>query len=122
MAKRLLIIDDEPDFANFVKKVGELNHFEASIERNAEDFKKLYRNWQPDQIVIDVVMPEMDGIELVEWLIAETNETPIIIVTGYNPNFAEAARVLGRVKGRFQVAKLIKPVTIADLSQLLQNS
>ncbi len=85
-------------------------------------FKKTYDADKPDRIVLDIVMPELDGIEIIEWLSSVGNKAPVLIVTGYNPHFAEAAKVFAKVKGRFSVTSLTKPMSAKDLRESLSAS
>ena len=60
-AKRLLIMDDEPDFCDFVATVGEGLGYQATKVTDPRKFKTVYAEIQPDCVVIDMVMPELDG-------------------------------------------------------------
>ena len=119
---RLLVMDDEPDFADFVRRVGESSGFEVSVITDPRLFKKTYDAEKPDRIVLDIVMPDLDGIEIIEWLSSVGNKAPVLIVTGYNPHFAEAAKVFAKVKGRFSVTSLTKPMSVEDLREALKES
>jgi len=117
--KRLLVMDDEPDFSEFVREVAEGLDYEVTVINQSVKFKATYEDVKPTMIVLDIVMPDIDGIELIEWLADVGNEAGVIIVTGFNPHFAEAARVFAEVKGRFLVTSITKPVALADLSAAL---
>ena len=96
--------------------------YDVTVVNDPHSFKKSYESTRPDRIVMDIIMPDIDGIELVEWLISEGNEAPVLIVTGYNPHFAEAAKVFAKVRGRFQVSTLTKPMRIDALAQALTET
>jgi FixJ family two-component response regulator len=66
-----------------------------------------------------MVMPDIDGNELVLWLVDRGCEADIIIITGYHPDYAVNARLLAEYKGMRSVATLSKPVSIARLRQAL---
>lgn len=70
-------------------------------------------------IVMDVVMPEVDGIELVQWLAQEKCQAKILIVTGYNPHYADAAKRLVSAGDLPSVQTLTKPISLADLRAAL---
>ena len=120
--RRLLVVDDEVDFCEFVRKVGEMNDYEVTTLNDPTLFKETYRKVKPHRIVLDVVMPGLDGISLIDWLASTGNQAAVVIVTGYNPNLADAAKVFAKIKGRFFVTTLTKPVTVATLSAALSAS
>ncbi len=62
--RRLVVVDDEPEFAEYVRKVAAGLGFEVQVTTGAAAFKKAYDAFDPGVIVLDVVMPETDGIEV----------------------------------------------------------
>jgi CheY-like chemotaxis protein len=121
LGKRLLVIDDEPSFAQLVGRVaGELG-YAVTVTTEALQFRAAYLTEPPDVIVLDIVMPDQDGIELIEWLVGQGCRARILIISGYSPIFAEAAKLIGEVKGNLDVSLLRKPIKLADLRQHLQD-
>lgn len=118
-AKRLLVIDDEPAFGSFVKEVAEGLGYDVRVTAKADEFADSYETFDPTVIVLDVVMPEVDGIELVQWLAQEKCKAKIVIVTGYNPHYADAAKRLVSAGDLPSVMTLTKPVSLADLRAAL---
>jgi CheY-like chemotaxis protein len=119
MRKRLLIVDDEPRFAAFVERVAQQLDFDVEVTHHGREFQRAYRRQRPDVVVIDMVMPDIDGNELVLWLVNEGCEADVIIITGYHPDYAVNARLLAEYKGMRSVATLSKPVSVARLRQAL---
>ncbi len=66
--KRILIVDDEADFREFIARVAWGLGFEATAVGASAEFRAVYDTVAPDAIVLDIVMPEEDGIELLNWL------------------------------------------------------
>lgn len=117
--KRVLICDDEPDFRAFVRRVAEgLGHQAFEVEAPGR-FAQAYREAAPETIVLDIVMPEIDGLELVNWLGENGYRGHLLLVTGYNPSYAKAARTMADLKGIASVAVLQKPVALAALREAL---
>jgi CheY-like chemotaxis protein len=85
----------------------------------ADEFAEIYESFAPTVIVMDVVMPEVDGIELVQWLAQEKCRAKILIVTGYNPHYADAAKRLVSAGDLPSVETLTKPISLADLRAAL---
>ena len=97
--KRMLLIDDELGFREFVGKVATSAGYEVELTSNAKDFMGLYENFDPTLIVMDMIIPEMDGFELMQWLIAQKCRARVLVVTGYNPHVSvRSGRGMGAVK------------------------
>ena len=117
--KRLIVMDDEPGFCEFVAEVAEGLGFETAQVTDSRKFKDTYRAFHPEAIVIDMVMPDLDGFELVQWLIEQKTKAKILIVTGYNPLYAKSAQLQSAAKGLAQVKTFTKPVSISKLRAAL---
>ncbi len=81
--KRILIVDDEPDFSMIVQTYLEKEGFATELAYNGvEGFAKIKAN-PPDAIVLDVMMPEMDGYELCAALKKDSAyaDIPIVLLT-----------------------------------------
>ena len=120
--KRLLIVDDEPRFAAFVERVAEPLGYDVEITNHGRDFQSAYQRDRPDIVVIDMVMPDIDGNELVLWLVEQRCAADIIIITGYHPDYAVNARLLAEFKGLRSVATLSKPVSVGRLREALTHA
>ena len=117
--RRLLIVDDEPRFAALVERVAQQLAFDVEVTHHGLEFKNAYLRRRPDVVVIDMVMPDIDGNELVLWLVNQGSEADLIIITGYHPDYAVNARLLAEYKGMRSVATLSKPVSVPRLRQAL---
>jgi two-component system, OmpR family, alkaline phosphatase synthesis response regulator PhoP len=81
--KRILIVDDDPDFSMIVQTYLEKEGFTTELAYNGvEGFEKIKSN-PPDAIVLDVMMPEMDGYELCAALKKDSAyaNIPIVLLT-----------------------------------------
>jgi CheY-like chemotaxis protein len=119
--KRLLIVDDEPRFAAFVERVAKPLGYAVEITTHGREFQAAYQRELPDVVVIDMVMPDIDGNELVLWLVDQRCSADIIIITGYHPDYAVNARLLAEFKGLRSVSTLSKPVTVGRLREVLAS-
>ncbi|MBI3420370.1 MAG: EAL domain-containing response regulator [Proteobacteria bacterium] len=119
MSNRLLIIDDEPEFGNFVERIAQDAGFDVRVTTRAEDFKDAFKQWMPTAIVLDLVIPETDGIELLRWLISENCQAPVVILSGFDARILDAARRVGRERGLNIACALMKPVRAGDLKERL---
>jgi two-component system copper resistance phosphate regulon response regulator CusR len=80
----LLLIEDEPDVVDFIKKgLGE-ESFEVSVSLNGVDGLEMSLNNQYDIILLDIMIPEKNGIEVCKEIRAHGIQTPILFLTALN--------------------------------------
>ena len=81
--KRILVVDDEPDFCAIVQMNLEKEGFAVELAYSGvEGLEKVQAN-PPDAIVLDIMMPEMDGYEVCKKLKADEKyaDIPVILLT-----------------------------------------
>jgi CheY-like chemotaxis protein len=82
-AKTIIVVDDNPDIVNIVKTILEGKGYNVMCAYSgAELFTKL-KEKKPDLIILDIMMPEMDGLEVLTRLkgVPETASLPVILLT-----------------------------------------
>lgn len=119
--KRLLVVDDEEHFAAFVRDAAEDLGFAVEVCGDGRTAQKLFEKHRPDVIVLDVVMPESDGIEFLRWLAERGARARVIMVSGYDARFADMAARIGESHGLADLAVLTKPVRLPELRAALKN-
>lgn len=96
MKKKILVIDDEPGIRGLLATILERKGYAVLLAENGRKGLDLFRRERPDLIVLDLKMPEMDGITVLQDIRAVTEETPVVILTGAGTDQAEKqARELG---------------------------
>ena len=91
---RILVVDDEPDALELIGFNLRAAGFDISTAEDGEKAFKLARDLQPDLILLDVMLPELDGLEVCKIIRRDpaTSGIPIIMLTA---KAAEVDRVLG---------------------------
>ncbi len=105
--KKILIIDDEVTFTNLVKLTLEMKDgYEVCVENDPRMAIATARTFWPDIILLDVIMPELDGAEVHRRLMADPilKHIPIIFVTAIVGQ-KEVDKHHGKIGGSFFVAK-----------------
>jgi len=114
-AYRVLIVDDEPvirlDLRTMLEAMG---HEVVGEADNGVDALQLARTLQPDLVIADIMMPEMDGIELSRRL-AKERIAPVLVLTAYS----EPEMVMGADRAGV-LGYLVKPFREADLAPAIQ--
>lgn len=105
MPTKVLIVDDEREVLELIEKSLSRAGYEVAVADNGADAVNLAKNHKPDVIVLDIVMPGMDGGEVAEALgdMPATKNIPIIFLTGLVVSEQEIER--HAEKGRFFMAK-----------------
>ena len=95
MAK-VLIIDDEPDFRTFTDLLLKRLGYDVSLADNGWSGLELYRREHPDVILLDLNMPEMDGVEVLKQIRTVDSKQAVIVLTGdRRPQTERQVRALG---------------------------
>ena len=81
-AKHILIVDDDDMLRSYVKELLKLNNYKVSEAANGKLGLKEFRENQPDLVITDIIMPEMEGISFIRKLREQNSDTPIIAMTG----------------------------------------
>ncbi|MBL7072736.1 MAG: response regulator [Candidatus Omnitrophica bacterium] len=83
MALRILVIDDEPDLVKAIKIRLNQVGFEVVVAYNGEEGAIKAKEEKPDLILLDVLMPEMDGFQTIKKLKKDlsTKSIPVIMLT-----------------------------------------
>ncbi|VAW80458.1 twitching motility protein PilH [hydrothermal vent metagenome] len=111
---QILIVDDSPTEAHILKKILEKNGFEIETAENGTEGIERARELKPDLILMDVVMPGLNGFQATRQLTknSETADIPVIIVTTKDQ---ETDRVWGLRQGAKDF--LTKPVSEKTLME-----
>ena len=83
-APYILVVDDERDIRELVKEILEDEGYEVSVAENGEAARRARRSRRPDLILLDIWMPDVDGISLLkEWSDERGPMCPVIIMSGH---------------------------------------
>lgn len=119
--KKILLIDDEHDILEILSYNLEKEGYSVSTADNGEDGIRLATEIIPDLILLDVMMPDKDGIETCQDLrkIKELQKTLIVFLSARSEEFSQLAGY--QAGANDYVVKVIKPkVLISKVNALLQ--
>jgi len=111
-AERILVVDDEPDICSLVSEILSDEGYKVSIAENAKSACEQISNRQYDLVLLDIWMPDQDGITLLkEWKENQKVDCPIIMMSGHGTveTAVEATRLgaFGFIEKPLTTAKLI---------------
>ena len=115
---KLLVVDDEPDIRRLVSEILEDEGYQVAMAENADAARLLKKSTPPDLILLDIWMPDTDGITLLkEWVAEETPMCPVIMMSGHGS--VEAAVEATRL-GAYDF--LEKPLSLAKLLLIVERA
>jgi len=110
---RILVVDDSPDMRELLERILRRDGHVVEHAANGRDALELLMSGQFDIVLTDLLMPEMDGIELIRELSARAPDTPIVALSGADvtSGLLRAARVFGALVA---LEKTVSPTAIRD--------
>ena len=119
---KILLVDDEPDILEIVGYNLSSAGYQVITANNGAEAVKKAKKQKPQLIILDVMMPEMDGIEACEHIrnIPELNDTIITFLTARNEDYSQVAGFYAGADD--YIAKPIKPkVLVSKVKALLRR-
>lgn len=77
---KILLVEDETNICNFVEALLESADYQVVLAQNGEMAKLMYNSYQPDLIILDLGLPDMDGMTVLDDLRRESS-TPVIVLS-----------------------------------------
>ena len=120
---KILVVDDEPDILEFVQYNLQKEGFSVSTAEDGLAGLEEARRVKPDLIILDIMMPEMDGVEVCRQLRSESlfDNTVIAFLTARDEDYSQIAAL--DVGGDDYITKPIRPrVLVSRVNALLRRS
>jgi two-component system response regulator VicR len=112
---KILVVDDEPPIVDVLAYNLQRANYQVSIARDGEEALAKARQEQPDLIILDLMLPRLDGLEVCRALRRE-RDVPIIMLTARD---GEVDRVVGLELGADDY--VVKPFSIRELMARVKN-
>ncbi len=117
-AAHILVVDDEPEIRNLVREILEDEGYEVSVAADAREAREARRRRAPDLVLLDIWMPDVDGITLLrEWREGEAPPFPVVMMSGHGTveTAVEATRL-----GAFDYVE--KPLSLPKLLAVVERA
>ena len=115
---KILVVDDEPDIRDLVSEILEDEGYEVSVAENGEAARQAFARQTPDLVLLDIWMPDIDGITLLkEWAAGAEPACPVVIMSGHGTleTAVEATRL-----GAHDFVQ--KPISLAKLLSIVSQA
>ncbi|MFZ6016059.1 MAG: response regulator [Nitrospirota bacterium] len=80
--RKILIADDEPVIRELIKLLFEDKGFQVSVASNGEEAIRLFNSERPGIMILDIKLPDIDGLEVLSKVKATSPDTKVIVTTG----------------------------------------
>lgn len=120
--KKLLILDDDALIARTISVIGESAGFTTKMTTGAEEFFRLLDDWGPSHIALDLIMPDMDGVEVLVELARRECHARILITSGVGSRVLDAARRSALEHGLTIAGVVSKPFSPGELREILTDT
>lgn len=119
--KSILVVDDDVQFGRLIKRVfTSMGHNVEQISRPREIVDH-YENCAPDLILLDIFMPDINGVEVAKWLSKKHFNGKLVFMTGHDPSLLSAAQNAVQPRLEATVATLQKPARVEQIRALLNE-
>jgi EAL domain-containing protein (putative c-di-GMP-specific phosphodiesterase class I) len=117
--RRILILDDDASVGQTIQWIAESLGFEAAFVTDAEEFFLKLAQMIPDIITVDLVMPGLDGVEIMRLLAERKCRAKIVISSGMGTRVLDAAQRSAQEHGLSIAGVISKPISREDLRALI---
>ncbi len=116
MRRKILVADDEVGARESYRMIFK-DDYEVLEAGNGEEALKILQNTRPDVILLDIIMPRMNGVEVLKEIKSIDKQLPVIVITAIkNTQMGKEAMKLGAF------AYLTKPFDVMELQQIVQRA
>ncbi len=115
----LLVVDDDPPILKLFSSVAATCGYEVETMSDAGEFIARCAEGSPDVLVLDLVMPNVDGIEVLRTMSEMGIGSRILLVTGFDPELLERAQALAKAWNLNIIGGMTKPVDPDAVQKLL---
>jgi two-component system response regulator ResD len=83
---KVLVVDDDKNICEVLKMYLESSGYTVRVAHDGRDAQEMFLNFRPDLVLLDVMLPYIDGIDVLKW-IRKDHETPVIMITAKGETF-----------------------------------
>jgi DNA-binding NtrC family response regulator len=120
MKAKVMVVEDTPEVRELVSKILKTGGFEPLLKSNAAELKEAFTGPQPEVILLDLVLPDGDGLELLPQIKRNWPDTEVIVLTG-NATFDAAVEATKRGAYHFQNKPFDHKTLLVNVEKALEH-
>ncbi len=119
----ILVVDDNEDFKNFLCGLLEKSKFTIYTARNGVEAVEILNKTVPSLVFLDLLMPEMDGFEVVEKMYEDERlkEVPIVVLTAKDVTADDRLRLNSKIKNVVKKEGLTREIILREINKFIQR-
>jgi CheY-like chemotaxis protein len=117
----LLIVQQDQALAAVIAEIATQCGYETHLIENSKELAGKYREVRPTVILMELLMPDLDGIEMTKWLIEEQSRSRVLMTARRGPGLAKPAVMLAAISNLFTVTILPQPLSDENIRAALQS-
>jgi two-component system response regulator MtrA len=121
MAKKLLVIDDQSGITKVVELIAKELGLNTRSLNNSSEATEVFIAFKPDVVMLDMIMPEKDGIDVLNEILLTGIPVKVILTSGFSDSYLRLAEGVAKFHANDQVSILRKPFRRDELVTLLNN-
>jgi CheY-like chemotaxis protein len=121
MAKKLLVIDDQVGITKVVELIARKLGLNTRILNSSSQATEVFIAFKPDIVLIDMIMPEKDGIDVLNEILLTGIPVKVILTSGFSDSLLRLAEGVAKFHDNENVSILRKPFRRDELITLLEN-
>jgi DNA-binding NtrC family response regulator len=121
VTQKLLMIDDEVGLTKVVGLIAKQLGMEFKALNTSPTASEVFTAYRPDIVIIDMIMPDKDGIDVLHEIMNTRIATQIVLTSGYSEAYLRLVEGVAKFHGDKRVHFLKKPFRRGELIELLKN-
>jgi DNA-binding NtrC family response regulator len=121
MAKKLLVIDDQTGITKVVELIARQLGLNARSLNSSSQATEEFIAFMPDVVMLDMIMPEKDGIDVLNEILLTGLPVKVILTSGFSDSYLRLAESVAKFHDNEQVSILRKPFRRDELVTLLKD-
>lgn len=119
----ILVVDDNPDFVGFVRDLLYKTGFNVHTASNGAEAIEQLKEFVPDLIFLDLLMPEMDGFEVVSKIHEDERlkDVPIVVLTAKDVTAQDITELNSKIKNIVKKEGLTREVILREVNRFIQR-
>lgn len=117
---KVLIVDDETELLELIADMAEIEGFSPTKLSDSTKFREIYDD-SYKLIFLDLMMPEVDGVEVLRYLGEFKSQVPIVLMSGFDDGVLNVATELAKEHQLTIVDTVTKPFRVQSIRELLQH-